>query len=236
MAKLFRTRELLTKYPWLDAVRMKFLAWVCNHGTTFFDVSYRILKIFAPGCRELLETKDRNPVIFAIYHGRMVGALGLIPRKKLTILISQSRDGEMIARGAEGLGFSVARGSSTLGAVKGALEMVDAAKRKQDLAYMVDGPRGPRFEVKVGIIRLAEMTGLPIVPFVCCGRTAFWMKSWDRFLAPWWATPLLYLYGEPLNVDPDLSEERREELRLELESRMNSLRECGDRIWPHTGI
>lgn len=231
----FKSRELLSRFPWLDTVRMDFLEQVCNHGTSFFDRSYRIIKIFAPGASTLLEEGEgREPLIWSIYHGRMVGALGIKPRKRMTILISQSRDGEMIARGAKGLGFSTARGSSKLGAVRGALELVDAVKDGQDLAFMVDGPRGPKFSVKSGIIRMAEITQIPILPFVCSARSTWWMPSWDRFMAPWWSTPIVYIFGEPLHVPKGADEDEQERLRIELEQRMEFCRKMADDFWPVT--
>ncbi len=235
MAKLFKTRELLSRFPILDTLRMNFLEFVCSDGTTFFDKSYRIVKCFHPEAARLLEEgAERKPVIWSFYHGRMVGALGLKPRSRLTILMSPSRDGEMIARAGTRLGFSIARGSSKQGAVRGGLELMDAVKNGQDLVFMVDGPRGPRFEVKPGIIRMAEMTQAPILPFVCSARSTWWMKSWDRFLAPWWSTPIVYIFGEPLYVPEGASDELQAELRAELEARMEHIRKHADNFWPVT--
>ncbi len=232
MGKKFKMRELLSRYPWLDTVRMNFLEWVCTDGIGFFDRSYRIVKFVAPGAAKLL-TGDatRQPLIMAIYHGRMVGLLAVQPRKRVTILISPSRDGEMIARGMLGMGYSVVRGSSKQGGVKGALELIDAVEEGQDLAFMVDGPRGPKFVVKPGIIRIAEMTQVPIVPYVCSSRSTWWMGSWDRFMAAWWSTPTICMYGEPLYVPKDASPELQEELRLQLESRMEHMRMHTDNFW-----
>lgn len=235
MGKLFKSRELLSRYPWLDTVRMNFLEVVCNDGLGFFDRSYRIIKIFAPGAQKLLEENgDRKPFIWSIYHGRMVGALGLKPRSRMTILVSQSRDGEMIARGAKGMGFSIARGSSKQGAVRGALELVEAVKQGQDLAFMVDGPRGPKFQIKPGIIRMAEMLDIPIMPFVCSARSTWWMPSWDSFMAPWWSTPIVYIFGEPLHVPKGCSDEEQERLLAELQARMEHCRKAADAIWPQS--
>jgi lysophospholipid acyltransferase (LPLAT)-like uncharacterized protein len=232
MARLFKTRELLSRFPILDTIRMNFLEWVCSDGTTFFDKSYRIIKFFSPGARKLLtEGPDRKPVIWAFYHGRMVGALGLKPRSRLKILMSPSRDGEMIARAGVRLGFSIARGSSKQGAVKGALELVEAVKEGKDLVFMVDGPRGPRFEVKPGVIRMAEMTQLPVVPFVCHARDCYWMGSWDRFMAPRWSTPIVYIFGEPLSVPKGSSEAEQQELAGVLSRRMEHLRSHADSLW-----
>lgn len=231
MARLFKTRELLSRYPWLDTVRMNLLGWICNHGTTFFDRSYAILKIMSPEAARLLKDPHRPPVTFAIYHGRMVGALGLKPRERLTILISQSRDGEMIARGARGMGFSTARGSSKLGAVQGALELVEAVKTGKDLAFMVDGPRGPKFEVKPGVVRMAEITGTPIVPFICSARSSWSMPSWDRFMAPSWGSPIVYIFGDPIAVPARCTEDKREEIHKRLQETMEHLLQSADNLW-----
>lgn len=232
MARL-KIRELLSRFPILDTIRMNFLEFICSDGTSFFGDSYRIVKFFAPGALELLEEgPGRKPIIWSFYHGRMVGALGIKPRKRLTILMSPSRDGEMIARGGARLGFSIARGSSKQGAVRGGLELMDAVKDGQDLVFMVDGPRGPRFEVKPGVIKMAEITQAPILPFVCSARSTWWMPSWDRFLAPWWSTPIIYIFGEPLRVPEGASDELQAELRLELEKRMEHIRIQADNFWP----
>lgn len=235
MAKLFRTRELLSRFPILDTIRMNFLEYVCSDGTNFFGDSYRVTKIYHPAAEKLLaEGPERKPVIWSFYHGRMVGALDLKPRKRLTILMSPSRDGEMIARAGARLGFSIARGSSKQGAVRGGLELMDAVKAGHDLVFMVDGPRGPRFEVKPGVIRMAEMTQVPIVPFVCSARTALWTRSWDRFMAPYWSTPIVFLFGEPLSVPRDSSDDQLEEFRQELQRRMDKIQVASDEFWSFT--
>lgn len=236
--KRFRLRDLFNKYPLLDRLRRSVLVNICNHGSSFFTSTYRIAALYPPSTQGYIKNiwsentddiaNDQvSPAIFAIYHGRMSGLCGLRPRPKVTILISHSRDGEMIARAANSMGFSTARGSSAHGGVKGALEMVSAAKANQRLAFTVDGPRGPIYEVKEGIIRLAELTRLPIVPFVCHARQNYWMESWDNFMAPWWGTPMLYLFGEPLMVPHGLSKEECERLAQELQSRMDELRKMG---------
>ncbi len=228
--KLIRTRELLSRYPWLDTLRMEALGWICNHGTSFFDRQYSVVRIMAPGAQTHL-LSDGKPVIYALYHGCMIGVLGLKPRKKLTVLVSQSRDGEMIARGITGLGFSVARGSPAKGGVKGAREMIEAARGGQSLIFMVDGPRGPEFKVKPGIIRLAEMTGLPVLPVGLSSRTAMYMSSWDSFMASVWSTPMAYVFGEPIHVPSGAPDDLQEELRAALEIAMSQLKATAESVW-----
>jgi len=232
-ARLFKTRELLSKYPVLDTIRMDALEQIATGFTNFWDASYRLIRFYDPEAAEILkEGPTRKPVIWSFYHGRMIGALGLKPRSRLKILMSPSRDGEMIARAGAHLGFSIARGSSKQGAVKGGLELMDAVKEGKDLVFMVDGPRGPRFEVKPGVVRMAEMTQIPIIPFVCHSRASWWIKSWDRFMASSWGSPTVYIYGKPLYVPKGASEEELNELCAELSRRMEHIRAQADGFWP----
>jgi lysophospholipid acyltransferase (LPLAT)-like uncharacterized protein len=226
----FRFKNIAAKIPVIDRARLAVLAGICNHGTQFFDRSWKITKIVAPETQQLLD--EEKPVLIALYHGRMVGLLKVLRnRKRLTILVSRSRDGEIIARALQGMGFSLARGSPGRGAVEGAKQLVDAARRGQSLAMTVDGPRGPKHEVKPGIIRIAEMTGLPIVPFVSRSRSSLWFWGWDKFMGPVWSTPTVYLYGEPIEVPPNASNEEREQIRAYLEQRLTELRNAGEQYW-----
>lgn len=230
MARLFSTRQLFLRYPALDKLRMDFLGWVCHYGSSFFGNSYRWFTLISPEAKRLLEDEKRQ-VLIALYHGRMVGTLDLRPRDRMTILISESRDGEMIARGCLGMGFSVARGSPAKGAVKGARAMLSAADEGNNLVFMVDGPRGPLWSIKPSLLRLAAVSGLPIVPWVTAGRSQIGLATWDFFLAPLWSTPMLSILGDPLQVPPEASDDELELLRLQLEERMNRMRQSADGVW-----
>ena len=238
-----RLRDIFLKYPLLDRFRRSVLVSVCKNGTLFSTSTYPVTAFYPPETRPYLDNiweenaengagktdidaaDTSKPAIFAIYHGRMVGLPGLRPKSKLTILISNSRDGEMIARALQEIGFSTARGSPAHGGVRGALEMKTAAKANSRLAMMVDGPRGPRYEVKPGLVRLAEITGLPIIPFVTHTRQNYWMDSWDNFMAPFWGTPMLYIFGHPIDIPKGISQEESDSMTALLQTRMDKMRE-----------
>lgn len=229
-----RLRDIFLKYPLLDRFRRSFLVGVCKNGTLFSTSTYPITAFYPEETRPYLDNiwqensragaETSKPAIFAIYHGRMVGLPGLRPKSKMTILISNSRDGEIIARALTEIGFSTARGSPAHGGVRGALEMKTAARANSRLAMMVDGPRGPRYEVKPGLVRLAEITGLPIIPFVSHTRQNYWMDSWDNFMAPWWCTPMVCIYGHPIDIPKGISQEESDSLTELLQSRMDEMR------------
>jgi len=224
----------MTRFPLLDRLRLQVLIGICDHGTRFFDDSYRVTRVISPAAKPY--TDGQQPALFVLYHARMVGMLQLVqPRNKITILVSRSRDGEIIARALEAIGYSLARGSPAHKAIEATMQMIRAARSGQHLAVMADGPRGPIHTVKQGVIRLAELTGLPVIPFVCSARSAWWFWGWDRFMGPLWGTPIVYIYGDPLHVPANVSEEERESLRLELDSTMSHMREMAENYWNACG-
>ncbi len=229
MAK-FRLRNLINKVPLLDGWRLSILAWICNYGSDFFGRSYNVTKIIAPAARSYLD--GEKAAIFAVYHGRIVGLLHILAdRRKLAVLISQSRDGEIIARALLDLGFSVTRGSPGRGAVQGGLQTVKAAQANRYPIVVVDGPRGPLYEVKNGVIKLAALTGLPIIPFTCAARSHWVFWGWDKFMGPLWGTPHVYLYGEPMHIPADSSDSEIEFLRQKLSDTMQRMTEHADQYW-----
>jgi len=229
--KKLSLRSLSASNPHLDELRTSFLAGLCTSVFNFFDRGYPLTKVMTPAARQIIE--NDVPAIFAIFHGRIIGMLHIVEqRSKITILISRSRDGEMIARIAENIGFSVARGSPAFKAVEGALQMVAAARGGQSLMLTVDGPRGPVYTVKTGVIRIAEITGLPLLPFFCNFRTeGTVVKSWDLITGGFYGSPTLYMIGDPLYVPSGCSAEEQEDLRQKLEEQMNFLRVRSEEFW-----
>ncbi|GJL66775.1 MAG: hypothetical protein NPIRA05_17460 [Nitrospirales bacterium] len=103
-------------------------------------------------------------VIFAFWHGRQVMMPLAYRGKRAYILISQHRDGELIHRIISRLGFRSVRGSTTRGGGAALRQLIRHGRTGADLVVTPDGPRGPKWKVQEGVIHLARMTGLPIVP------------------------------------------------------------------------
>lgn len=232
--KKLRIRDLFLKYPLLDKARVLSFAWIFKHGIGVYDRSYRVISVIpeasepyvrsgsaaaAPGSLDSL-----RPAIYAYFHGQMYTLLGLTPRYRMNLIVSNSRDGEMIARAAEGMGFGVARGSKTEGGVKAALHLISAAREKKSLLFPVDGPRGPFEVVKSEVLRVAQITELPIIPIVSSARTRDLMKTWDKYNCPYTHTQTLVIYGEPIHVPPEADKQELESLRLALETAMVQLK------------
>ena len=116
-----------------------------------------------------------TPIIIAFWHGRQLMMPLVYRGTSASILISQHRDGQMIANIMKKFGFHAIRGSSTRGGMQALRQLVVAGRRGQDLVITPDGPRGPACHVQMGVLSLAKITGFPIVPltFACSKKKSF---------------------------------------------------------------
>lgn len=114
-------------------------------------------------------------VIFAFWHGRLLMMPYFYTGKGISILVSQSRDGELIARTVNGFGLDTVRGSTTRGWLAGIKGIMRAARAGQDIGITPDGPKGPFQKAQMGAVQIAKATGLEIVPltFGCSKKKPF---------------------------------------------------------------
>jgi lysophospholipid acyltransferase (LPLAT)-like uncharacterized protein len=170
-------------------------------------------------CSGLRDARTRPPVIFCLWHNRL--AISMIVRRrhsrKLAALVSASRDGALLAAMLKAFGVEQVRGSSSRRGPQALLEMTSRAESGYDLAVTPDGPRGPRYVVQMGVISLAQVTGLPIIPVTCNTRLKICLKSWDGFQIPLPFSRCELVLNPPILVPRDAGEAKREELRLELQ-------------------
>ena len=135
-------------------------------------------------------------VIISFWHDQLLMMVLGYPGKKARILISASKDGELIARVMRFFGQDAVRGSSNRGGRSAFKHLIKIASEPTDLVITPDGPKGPRHQIKDGVIQLARLTGRPVVPmaFVCSKGHRF--ASWDRFLFPYPFSKGVYSFGE----------------------------------------
>lgn len=140
-------------------------------------------------------------------------------------LISQSRDGEYITQIASRLGWKVIRGSSSRGAAPAVRQLlsVTEGKRRVHLAITADGPRGPRHELKDGVIYLASRSGLAIVPIGIAHDLPWRANSWDRFLLPRPFSRAVIIAGNEIVVPADIDRDQIELYRQKVQAEMDRL-------------
>jgi lysophospholipid acyltransferase (LPLAT)-like uncharacterized protein len=177
------------------------------------------------------DTGSEQRAIFAIWHNRL--ALSLIlyhrhvarcgTRRRLAALVSASRDGGLLARVLELFDVVGIRGSSSRRGGQALRELVSAAGRGCDLAVTPDGPRGPRYEPHPGVVSLAQITGLPIVPVSFRLGWKWTLRSWDRFQIPVPFSRCEVVFGEPIWVSEATDEAGRERCRVLLKERLMAI-------------
>jgi hypothetical protein len=143
---------------------------------------------------------------------------------KPTILVSQSFDGELIARTLESFGFLTVRGSSSRGGLKGLIGLKKVVERGGKAVFTADGPRGPVYESKMGPVKLSELTGQPIASFHLLPERTWVVNSWDHFLIPKPFTRIVVSWGHHTQVPHGASDELMEEKRRELTANLEGAR------------
>ena len=175
---------------------------------------------------EINKPVERKPAIYALWHGYQWG-LGLFEneiRPKTNILISKSNDGEIIARLCDHLGFSLIRGSLKRGGDTALREMITAFENGENIAFTVDGPKGPCQKVKKGLIKLAKLSKAPIIPFVPYTSKKITFNSWDKCQVPTrFFLKASIIYGDPIYVPADADDTVEEEYRQKVENYMFDL-------------
>lgn len=141
-----------------------------------------------------------------------------------TILVSQSFDGELIARTLESFGFRTVRGSSTRGGHEGLLGLKKVVEQGGKAVFTADGPLGPIYRAKMGPVKLSELTGEPIACFHMLPEHAWIVNSWDRFLIPKPFTRIVVSWTRLVHVPQGASEELMEAKRQELTASLERAR------------
>jgi lysophospholipid acyltransferase (LPLAT)-like uncharacterized protein len=172
-----------------------------------------------------------RPTIFCLWHNRLASCIKVLEQHRrphnsgagMAALVSASRDGAFLAGVLERFDVQPVRGSSSRRGAQALLELTTWAERGHDLTITPDGPRGPRYQIHDGIISLAQMTGLPIVPVALNLNWKIQLKSWDRFQIPLPFARCEIVVGKILRVPRDISDAERESLRQRLETEMRAI-------------
>lgn len=170
--------------------------------------------------------------LYAFWHENILVPAYHYARRDIHVLISEHADGQMIAEACRHLGFRVVRGSATRGGARAVRQMVRRG-RSAHLAITPDGPRGPRRQVQPGVVYLAALTGLPIVPFGIAFERAWRMRSWDRFAVPWPWSAAVCVTAEPIRVPENIRKDRLEHYRLRVQEAMDAASAAAERIVHH---
>lgn len=168
--------------------------------------------------------RERRPVVFVLWHGRLLSGTYHQRGKGLVALISEHRDGEYIARVVERWGYGTVRGSSTRGGTGALRGLIHHVRQGRSVVVTPDGPRGPREKLKPGALMVAQLSGAPIIP-VATGADRAWHVEggWDRFQIPKPFSRVHVLYGSPVPVPREIGPEQLESIGARVEARLGDL-------------
>jgi len=171
-------------------------------------------------------------VILAFWHDQLLLMAKGYRGPGAKILISSSSDGELIARTMRHFGQDAVRGSSTRGGHRAFKALLALANGPADLVITPDGPKGPRHQVKKGVVQLARIVGRPVIPMAFACSRGHRFASWDRFLLPYPFCRGIYAFGKPVffekGEDPESFRSRLQEAMEDNSRRARThLEECG---------
>jgi len=177
---------------------------------------------------------DYGRVIIAVWHQRFLPALAYVAKFRNfepIVMISQSRDGELISRIVNTLGWYPVRGSSSKGGRQALRELQKRVRDGYRVGHIVDGPRGPHGVVKPGLLLIAQASQMPIVPVIISSEKKWVFNSWDRFMVPKPFSRVIIRFGDEIRVSKNLQQSEFEEKRLSIENTLKHLYLETDAMW-----
>ncbi len=209
------------KYRWRE-VRPELISGLLYFLVRLIGSSLRMKLVGRP--------EDMAKKIICGWHGRSFAFANTFRNSGYSVIISHSRDGEMQSRIFSRLGFRIIRGSTGRGGVRALVEAIRELKAGGTMAMTPDGPRGPSHVVQDGVMVMAQKTGAELLPAAVSCRPRFMTKSWDKYIVPVPFGRGVILFGEPIKVAPDATQEEVEAVRLQLQNEMMRLEEEAERM------
>jgi lysophospholipid acyltransferase (LPLAT)-like uncharacterized protein len=168
----------------------------------------------------------------AFWHARILMIPFLYPGKALHILVSQHRDGEIIANILKYFGFHLVRGSSSKGGGDAMRELMRLLRADNDLGIAADGPRGPAEVLKPGAAQLGRLSGKAVIPITFSALWSLRFTSWDRFMFPLPFSRGVFVVGEPVRHEKG---EDIEHYRLRIEHALRGVTAKADEMVGNRG-
>lgn len=168
--------------------------------------------------------------IYAFKHSQLLEHIYFYRNTKMASLASLSKDGEIAAVIAEKFGITMLRGSSSRGGAGALMGLKTLSEQGYDIALTVDGPRGPLGTVNSGVIYLAKLTGVEIVPSCFACDRGIRLRTWDKFLIPKLFSRGLFNFGSPIKIPADITDDKidgiKEIIRADLDRINNECEEA----------
>lgn len=200
--------------PW----KLKSLGWSITSLVGLTAATWRVEFVG----REYIDslTEKRKPFVLVFWHGDMLMGWYFHRYRGYSSLVSRSRDGDLLAEILKQWKYNVIRGSSSKGGKEARQEMENLVREGHMLVVTPDGPRGPRYEMKMGALRIAQKTGVPVIAVTFSVSNATHIRSWDKFTVPLPFSKIIVQYRAPEMIDPDLNGDALDAYREDFQEKM----------------
>jgi len=206
---------------WYDPIFLIILPPVVTLVIKLILYSCRIIKV--EGRERAVEALEQSQgkAVYATWHQRVIFQGRHLARKNITVMVSQSRDGEYAIRLVSLFGHSTVRGSSTRGGSLALKKLTQKIKEGGRGGILADGPLGPARVAKIGAVIMAHETQVPLITVTWGADRCWTINSWDRFLLPKPFARIIIYYPEPIWISPSADSKELEDYRGLLEERLN---------------
>jgi lysophospholipid acyltransferase (LPLAT)-like uncharacterized protein len=196
---------------------------------------YWFIRLIGPTLRVCVSREEgaqqsvgQRPLVHNFWHPSIIPATYLFRDAGIRVMSSNSYDGEYMGRIIHRFGFVAVKGSSSRNAVRALLGLRRALQQGWAVAFSIDGPRGPRYQVKPGPVALARSSGVPLSTFHIAVKNAWVLNTWDRLIIPKPFSRILMRFGKLIPVPAEASEEDLERYQQELQDSLDRICEFAE--------
>jgi len=206
---------------WYDPILLKVLPPVVALLIKLLLFSCRVIKVEGREKETEALAQSQGRAVYATWHQRVIYHARYLAHHDLTVMVSQSRDGEYAVRLVSLFGHKNVRGSSTRGGSQALKEMTQKIKEGEKGGILADGPLGPARVAKIGAVIIAHNAQVPLIPILWGVDRCWTLNSWDRFLIPKPFARIVIYHVEPIWIPPSADGEKLEAYRRLLEESLN---------------
>ena len=206
---------------WYDPILLNILPPVVTLVIKLLLYSCRVIKVEGREKETEALAQSQGKAVYATWHQRVIFHGRHLAHKNLTVMISQSRDGEYATRLVSLFGHPNVRGSSTRGGPLALKELTQKIKEGGRAGILADGPLGPARVAKIGAVIMAHEARVPLIPLIWGADRCWTLNSWDRFLIPKPFARIVIYYADPIWIPPSVDRKKVEDYRRLLEENLN---------------
>lgn len=213
------------KWSFRQRVVLALITWGGYWFIRLLGPTLRVSVSYEEGAQKTL---GERPLVASFWHSCMIPATYLFRNMGIRVMSSYSYDGEYMGRIIRRFGFVAVKGSSSRNPVRALLGLRRALDEGWTVAFTLDGPRGPRHQVKPGPVGLGKSSGRALTTFHAAVEKAWVLNSWDRMMIPCPFSKVLVRVGRLIHVPADANEGALEGYTKELQATLDRVCEFSE--------